>query len=94
MRNSKPKSYVNQSFGVDDKAKQRFEKLGKNYNSIEFEISNALSEHNIANKATTIGKLTIGNREIELTYSECNKIISTLSDAQLTVKQKQKLGIF
>jgi hypothetical protein len=94
MKHNKPKSYVNQSFSVDDKAKQRFEKLGKNYNSIEFELSELLSEHNIANKTMPIGKLIIGNQKIELTYSECNKIIATLSNAQLIVKQKQKLGIF
>ena len=94
MNHSKPKSYVNQSFGIDEKSKQRFEKLGKNYNSIEFEISDSLSEHNIGGKATPIGKLIVGNQKIELTYSECNKIITTLADAQLIIKQKQKLGIF
>ena len=94
MKHSKPKSYVNQSFGISDKDKQRFEKLGKNYNSIEFELSDSLNEGNITNKTKPIGKLIVGNQRIELTYSECNKIITTLSDAQLIVKQKQKLGIF
>lgn len=94
MKHNKPKSYVNQSFATDEKTKQRFEKLGKNYNSIEFELSDSLSEHNIANKTMPIGKLIIGNQKIELTYSECNKIIATLSNAQLIIKQKQKLGIF
>ena len=42
MKYSEPKSYVNQSFGIDEKSKQRFEKLGKNYNSIELEISDSL----------------------------------------------------
>ena len=94
MNHSKPKSYVNQSFGIDEKSKQRFEKLGKNYNSIEFELSDSLSKNNIGGKAKPIGKLLVGNQKIELTYSECNKIITTLADAQLIIKQKQKLGIF
>jgi len=94
MKHSKPKSYVNQSFGIDEKSKKRFEKLGKNYNSIDFEISDSLTESNINTKTNPIGKLIVGNQRVELTYSECNKIISTLSDAQLIIKQKQKLGIF
>lgn len=94
MKHSKPKSYVNQSFGVNAKDKERLDKLGKNFSSIDFEISDSLSEHNIGGKATPIGKLLVGNQKIELTYSECNKIITTLADAQLIIKQKQKLGIF
>jgi hypothetical protein len=94
MKYAKPKSYINQSFAIDDSTKQRFEKLGKNYNSIEFELSDSLTENNIGTKTTPIGKLLVGNQKIELTYSECNKIIATLVDAQLIIKQKQKLGIF
>lgn len=94
MKHSKPKSYVNQSFGVNAKDKERLDKLGKNFSSIDFEISDSLSEHNIGGKATPIGKLIVGNQKIELTYSECNRIITTLADAQLIIKQKQKLGIF
>ena len=94
MKHSKPKSYVNQSFGVNAKDKERLDKLGKNFSSIDFEISDSLSEHNIGGKATPIGKLLVGNQKIELTYSECNRIITTLADAQLIIKQKQKLGIF
>jgi hypothetical protein len=94
MKHNKPKSYVNQSFVISDKDTERFEKLGKNYNSIEFELSDTLTEHNIGQKTTPIGKLVIGNYQIELTYSECNKIISTLEDAQLITKQSRRLGIF
>lgn len=94
MKHSKPKSYVNQSFGIDEKSKQRFEKLGKNFSSIDFEISDSITESNVGEKSTAIGKLLVGNQKIELTYSECNKIITTLADAQLIIKQKQKLGIF
>jgi len=94
MKHSKPKSYVNQSFGVNAKDKERLDKLGKNFSSIDFEISDSITESNVGEKSTAIGKLLVGNQKIELTYSECNKIITTLADAQLIIKQKQKLGIF
>lgn len=94
MKHSKPKSYANQSFGVNAKDKERLDKLGKNFSSIDFEISDSITESNVGEKSTAIGKLIVGSSQIELTYSECNKIISTLADAQTIVKQKQRLGIF
>lgn len=94
MKHAKPKSYVNQSFAIDNQTKQSFNKLGKHYSSIDFELSNLICESNIGNKSTPIGNLIVGDRKIELTYSECNRIISTLMDAQLIFKQQKKLGIF
>jgi hypothetical protein len=88
------KSYVNQITPLDNKTQERFDKLGKNYSSINFEISNSITETNVKNRSTIIGSLIVGNQQIELTYSECNRVMEMLSDAQTTVRQKQKLGMF
>ena len=88
------KSYVNQITPLDDKTQERFDKLGKNYSSINFEMSNSITETNVKDRSTIIGSLIVGNRHIELTYSECNRVMEILLDAQTTVRQKQKLGMF
>ena len=36
----------------------------------------------------------IGNRSVDLTWSECNKLMQTLSDAQLIHKRKIQMGLF
>jgi len=88
------KSYVSQSAPLDTKNQGRLNKLGKNYSSINFEMSNSITEANVKDKSTAIGSLIVGNHQIELTYSECNRVMEILLDAQTTVRQKQKLGIF
>ena len=88
------KSYVNQITPLDNKTQERFDKLGKNYSSINFEMSNSVTETNVKDRSTSIGNLIVGNRNIELTYSECNKVMEVLLDAQHTIRQKQKLGMF
>jgi len=90
----KHKIGINQSFTIDAKTKEKFAKLGKNYHSIDFEISQNLSEYNVDDKSNPIGTLFVGNTKIELTHSECNKIIATLEDATIIAKQKKRLGIF
>jgi len=93
MKNER-KSYVNQLTPLDNKTQERFDKLGKNYSSINFEMSNSITETNVKDRSTSIGNLMVGNRNIELTYSECNKVMEVLLDAQHTIRQKQKLGMF
>lgn len=93
MKNER-KSYVNQLTPLDNKTQERFDKLGKNYSSINFEMSNSITETNVKDRSTSIGNLIVGNRNIELTYSECNKVMEVLLDAQHTIRQKQKLGMF
>tara|TARA_R110000772_G_scaffold18669_3_gene52744 strand:+ start:233 stop:514 length:282 start_codon:yes stop_codon:yes gene_type:complete len=88
------KSYVNQPTELDKKTQERFDKLGKNYSSINFEMSNSITETNVKDKSTVIGSLIVGSRYVELTYSECNRVMEMLLDAQTTVRQKQKLGMF
>ena len=88
------KSYVNQITPLDNKTQERFDKLGKNYSSINFEMSNSVTETNVKNRSTVIGSLIVGKHHVELTYSECNRVMEILLDAQTTVRQKQKLGMF
>lgn len=88
------KSYVNQITPLDDKTQERFDKLGKNYSSINFEMSNSVTETNVKNRSTVIGSLIVGKHHVELTYSECNRVMEMLVDAQTTIRQKQKLGMF
>jgi len=92
--NHERKSYVNQITPLDNKTQERFDKLGKNYSSINFEMSNSLTAMNIKDRSKSIGSLMVGNRYIELTYSECNKVMEMLLDAQHIIRQKQKLGMF
>ena len=88
------KSYVNQITPLDNKTQERFDKLGKNYSSINFEMSNSVTETNVKNRSTVIGSLIVGKHHIELTYSECNRVMEILLNTQTTVRQKQKLGMF
>ena len=88
------KSYVNQITPLDNKTQERFDKLVKNYSSINFEMSNSVTETNVKNRSTVIGSLIVGKHHIELTYSECNRVMEILLDAQTTIRQKQKLGMF
>jgi len=69
------KSYVNQITPLDNKTQERFDKLGKNYSSINFEMSNSVTETNVKNRSTVIGSLIVGKHHVELTYSECNRVL-------------------
>ena len=90
----KSRSRVNQGGATQEKDRERLAKLGKNYNSIDFAMSNSLTDYNFSDKSTPIGTLEVGRTTIELTWSECNKIMETLKDAQATHRQKIKLGMF
>jgi len=77
-----------------DKDRERLKSLGENYNSIDFEMSDNLTEANYKDKSQPIGTLVIGNRSVDLTWSECSKLMHTLSDAQLIHKRKIQMGLF
>jgi len=90
----KPRGRVNQGGATHEKDRERLAKLGKNYNSIDFVMSNSLTDYNFSDKSMPIGTLEVGRTSIELTWSECNKIMEILKDAQTTHRQKIKLGMF
>lgn len=92
--NGKPRSYVNHGGASTEKDRERLRKLGKNYNSIDFAMTNEMNESNYSDKSIPIGALEVGNLKVDLTWSECSKIIETLEDAKLTHRQKIRLGLF
>ena len=84
---------VNHSFATPSEIKSKQNRFGKNYASVDFQMSDKITESNYKDKALPIGFLKIGNKEIELTFHECNKIISTLENATMIHQRKIKLGI-
>jgi hypothetical protein len=90
----KPRGRVNMGGATHEKDRDRLRSLGNNYNSIDFEMSDVITEENYKDKSEPIGTLVIGNRSVDLTWSECNKLMQTLSDAQLVHKRKIQLGLF
>ena len=76
----KTRSSLNQTAAIDqDKVRH----LGKNYASIDFEIKEHVdaSEFKYAKMKPVIGTFIIGNRRVEVTYSELNHIMRTASDS-------------
>ena len=53
-----------------------------------------LTEANYKDKSRPIGTLVVGNQRVDLTWSECNKIFTTLLDAQQVHRRKIQLGMF
>ena len=92
--NGKPRGTVNQGGATHHKDRKKFESMGKNYNSIDFEMSENLRLDNYKERSNPIGDLVVGGKRVELTWSECNKIITTLEDAKSTHHRKIQLGLF
>tara|TARA_B100000768_G_C11017052_1_gene264527 strand:+ start:194 stop:487 length:294 start_codon:yes stop_codon:yes gene_type:complete len=92
--NGKPRGTVNQGGATHAKDRKKFESMGKNYNSIDFEMSSNINERNYKERSNPIGDLVVGGKRVELTWSECNKIITTLEDAKSTHHRKIQLGLF
>jgi hypothetical protein len=83
--------YINNSFG----SKPHGPNKGKFYWSLDFEVSENLSENSMQwGNNPTVGKLMIGNSSFDFTYSEVNKLFDTLKDLKVTLEQKRKLGIY
>jgi len=87
------KGSVNHIHAVPSDVKKKQNRFGKNYSSIDFGMSDSINEFNYKDKSLPIGSLKVGNKEIELTSHECNKIISTLENAVLIHDRRIKLGI-
>lgn len=86
--------FVNQSFGITDEVKERNEKrLGKLWNSIDFQMHEDFSFEEYPTGPQKIGYLHLGNAEFELTYAECNRILHTVHEAMQTAKKKYQIGI-
>lgn len=92
--NGKPRGYVNHGGASTEKDRERLRKLGKNYNSIDFAMTDKMNESNYSDRSIPIGTLEVGSVSIDLTWSECSKIMETLEAAQQTHRQKIRLGLF
>ncbi len=91
----KPRGRVNQGGATHKKDADKLNKnFGKNYNSIDFEMGEHLNEANYKDKSRPIGTLVVGSQRVDLTWSECNKIFTTLLDAQQIHRRKIQLGMF
>ena len=74
--------------------KKKARKLGKLYGSIDFEVSDTISEHYFENNEKPIvGKLHIGGKTFDVTYQELDAIARTMGLAKDTVNRKYKLGM-
>ena len=77
--NNRPKSKFNPS------------KFGPTWASIHWKAKPGLSPIGEANQPI-IGALSISGKQVDLTFSECNKIIETLEDAKQAAKIARRLG--
>ena len=69
-------------------------KYGKNWSAIEFELmtgNKALKATPPANQPI-IGTLVIGNKRVELTFSESNKILTEIVQGQQAYNTAKKMG--
>lgn len=91
----KPRGLINQGGAThqNDRDKMKLQ-YGKNYNSIDFEMSDKITLANYKERTNPIGDLLVGGKKVELTWSECNKIITTLEDAKTSHQRKIQLGLF
>ena len=83
--------YVNNTAAYDQK---RVRKYGKLYGSIDFEVSDTISEHYFENnEKPVVGKLHIGGKTFDVTYQELDMIARTMNTAKDTVNRKYKMGL-
>ena len=87
----KTRSSLNQTAAIDqDKVRH----LGKNYASIDFEIKEHVNANDFkyAKMKPIVGTFVIGNRQVEVTYSELNHIMRTASDSMNLCDQSYRMG--
>ena len=53
--NGKPRGYVNHGGASTEKDRERLRKLGKNYNSIDFAMTDKMNESNYSDRSIPIG---------------------------------------
>jgi|TARA_R100000152_G_C6595715_1_gene54610 hypothetical protein len=83
--------YVNNTAAYDQK---RVRKYGKLYGSIDFEVSDTISEHYFENnEKPVVGKLHIGGKTFDVTYQELDMIARTMNTAKDTVNRKHRMGL-
>ena len=80
MNTTKPYSSLNQVSAIDTK---KVEHLGQNFASIDFELKDAVdpNEFKFNKMKPIVGTFVIGNRRVDVTYSELNQIARTAKAA-------------
>lgn len=88
---------VNHSFAIPNERKEKLKKYGKYYSSIDFDMNTDLYEDEVmsSTEKKPIGRLVFSQASgIDLTYSECVRVIETLTDALEIHNKMYKLGSF
>tara|TARA_R100000005_G_C4946871_1_gene169029 strand:- start:359 stop:661 length:303 start_codon:yes stop_codon:yes gene_type:complete len=85
------RSSINQVAAMDsDKLKH----LGKNYTSIDFSIKEHVSpdDFKYAKMKPVVGSFIIGNKHVDVTYSELNQIMRTANTAMQACDMAYRMG--
>jgi hypothetical protein len=83
--------YVNNTAAYNQK---KVRKYGKLYGSIDFEVSDTISQHYFENnEKPVVGKLHIGGKTFDVTYQELDMIARTMNTAKDVVNRKYKMGM-
>tara|TARA_R110000744_G_scaffold335676_1_gene441004 strand:- start:516 stop:806 length:291 start_codon:yes stop_codon:yes gene_type:complete len=87
----KTRSSLNMTAGINEK---KVEHLGKNYASIDFEIKDNVSpkEFKYSKMKPVVGTFVIGNRRVEVTFSELNHIMHTANAAMQQCDKAYRFG--
>tara|TARA_R100000808_G_C2060715_1_gene92263 strand:+ start:325 stop:624 length:300 start_codon:yes stop_codon:yes gene_type:complete len=88
---TKTRSSLNQVAAIDEK---RVKHLGKNYASIDFEINDHVNpdDFKYAKMKPVVGTFVIGNKRVDVTYSELNNIMRTANDAMSVCDKAYRMG--
>jgi hypothetical protein len=84
-------SSLNMTAAINSK---RVEHLGKNYASIDFELKDKVdpTEFKYSKMKPIVGTFVIGNRRVDVTYSELNQIVQTATAAMRQCDNAYLLG--
>jgi len=91
MNVTKTYSSLNQTASIDLK---RVEHLGKNYASIDFELKEHVNPNDFkyAKMKPIIGTFVIGNKRVDVTFSELNHIMRTAGAAMEQCDLAYRIG--
>ena len=84
-------SSINQVAAIDQ---NKVKHLGKNYASIDFEIKEHVNptDFKYSKLKPIVGTFVIGNKRVDVTYSELNQIMRTAGHAMDACDQAYRMG--
>ena len=88
---TKTRSSLNQVAAIDQ---NKVKHLGKNYGSIDFELKEHVNPNDFkyAKMKPIVGTFVIGNKRVEVTYSELNHIMRTAGNSMEQCDQAYRMG--